>query len=91
MEMSRICLKKTNTLAIANSTSVVRYAPASSSMPMLHGRAGELAAEDLGPRSVMARDVLDALPEAFQELEQGNMGLDEMLQEDDEGDEGPWG
>ncbi len=57
----------------------------------LHGRAGELAAEDLGPRSVMARDVLDALPEAFQELEQGNMGLDEMLQEDDEGDEGPWG
>ncbi len=57
----------------------------------LHGRSGELAAEDLGPRSVMARDVLDSLPEAFQELEQDDMGLDDMLDDDDEDDEGPWG
>jgi hydroxyethylthiazole kinase-like uncharacterized protein yjeF len=57
----------------------------------LHGRSGELAADDLGPRSVMARDVLDSLPEAFQELEQDDLGLDDMLDDDDDADEGPWG
>ena len=33
----------------------------------LHGRAGELAAGDLGPRSVIAGDVLGYLPEAITE------------------------
>lgn len=31
----------------------------------LHGRAGELAGRRLGPRSVLARDVLDAIPRAI--------------------------
>jgi NAD(P)H-hydrate epimerase len=37
----------------------------------LHGRAGELAGERLGRRSVLARDVIDALPEAIAEYERG--------------------
>ncbi len=41
----------------------------------LQGRAGELAADDLGPRSVLARDVLDALPDAILELEEGTWDL----------------
>lgn len=56
----------------------------------LHGRAGELAADDLGPRSVMARDVLDALSEALRELEEGDADLGEMLLPDDDGDEDDW-
>ena len=35
----------------------------------LHGRAGELAGRRLGTRCVLARDVIDALPEAVGELE----------------------
>ena len=35
----------------------------------IHGRAGELAGEKLGMRSVLARDVIDALPAAIAELE----------------------
>jgi ADP-dependent NAD(P)H-hydrate dehydratase len=34
----------------------------------LHGRAGEIAGERLGLRSVLAREVIDALPEAIREL-----------------------
>jgi NAD(P)H-hydrate epimerase len=37
----------------------------------LHGRAGELAGEKIGRRSVLARDVIDALPEAIAEYERG--------------------
>ncbi len=36
----------------------------------LHGRAGELAGEKFGRRSVLARDVIDALPLAIREYEQ---------------------
>ena len=35
----------------------------------LHGRAGELAGQKLGRRSVLARDVIDAIPAAIAELE----------------------
>jgi NAD(P)H-hydrate epimerase len=35
----------------------------------LHGRAGELAGERLGRRSVLASDVIDALPEAIRAYE----------------------
>lgn len=35
----------------------------------LHGRAGELAGQKLGPRCVLARDVIDALPSAIAEYE----------------------
>jgi NAD(P)H-hydrate epimerase len=35
----------------------------------LHGRAGELAGKHLGRRSVLARDVIDALPRAITEYE----------------------
>ena len=35
----------------------------------LHGRAGELAGEKHGMRSVLARDVIDALPAAIAEYE----------------------
>jgi hydroxyethylthiazole kinase-like uncharacterized protein yjeF len=35
----------------------------------LHGRAGELAGQKLGRRSVLARDVVDALPAAIAEFE----------------------
>ncbi len=34
----------------------------------LHGRAGELAGQRLGVRSVLARDVIDSLPEALKEF-----------------------
>lgn len=34
----------------------------------LHGRAGELAGQRLGARSVLARDVIDSLPEVFKEF-----------------------
>ena len=34
----------------------------------LHGRAGELAGQRLGPRSVLARDVIDSLPQTFKEF-----------------------
>ena len=34
----------------------------------LHGRAGDLAARRLGEEALIARDVIAALPEAFQEL-----------------------
>lgn len=37
----------------------------------LHGRAGELAGEKLGRRCVLARDVIDTLPEAIAEYERG--------------------
>jgi NAD(P)H-hydrate epimerase len=35
----------------------------------IHGRAGELAGQKLGRRSVLSRDVIDALPAAIAELE----------------------
>lgn len=35
----------------------------------VHGRAGDIAAELLTPRSMMAGDVIDALPDAWKELE----------------------
>ena len=35
----------------------------------IHGRAGELAGQKLGRRSVLARDVIDALPQAIAEYE----------------------
>lgn len=35
----------------------------------IHGKAGELAGKKLGKRSVLARDVIDALPEAIQYFE----------------------
>lgn len=35
----------------------------------IHGRAGEIAAEHLGRRSVIAGDILDAVPDAILELE----------------------
>lgn len=47
----------------------------------LQGRAGEIAAESFGPRSVLARDVLDALPDAILELEEGTGELGEWLSE----------
>jgi len=34
----------------------------------LHGRAGDLAAERLGQESMLARDLVTYLPQAFQEL-----------------------
>jgi hydroxyethylthiazole kinase-like uncharacterized protein yjeF len=34
----------------------------------VHGRAGDLAADQLGPRSVLASDLIEALPDAFIEL-----------------------
>ena len=34
----------------------------------LHGRAGELTGQHHGPRRVLARDVIDSLPEAIEEL-----------------------
>jgi ADP-dependent NAD(P)H-hydrate dehydratase len=34
----------------------------------LHGRAGELAGQRLGPRSVLARDVIDSISQAVKEL-----------------------
>ena len=37
----------------------------------IHGRAGEMAAEDLGIRGTLARDVLARLPEVLQGLEEG--------------------
>jgi NAD(P)H-hydrate epimerase len=37
----------------------------------LHGRAGELAGEKLGRRSVLSRDVISALPAALAEAEGG--------------------
>jgi NAD(P)H-hydrate epimerase len=37
----------------------------------LHGRAGELAGERLGRRSVLARDVIETVPEAIAEYERG--------------------
>jgi NAD(P)H-hydrate epimerase len=36
----------------------------------LHGRAGEIAGEKLGPRCVLAHDVIDAIPQAVSEYEQ---------------------
>lgn len=47
----------------------------------LQGRAGEMAAESFGPRSVLARDVLDALPDAILELEEGGPDLGDWLNE----------
>jgi NAD(P)H-hydrate epimerase len=38
----------------------------------LHGKAGELAGKRLGMRSVLAHEVIDALPEAIRAYEQGN-------------------
>jgi NAD(P)H-hydrate epimerase len=35
----------------------------------IHGLAGDVAAETMGERSLMARDILDALPEAFGRVE----------------------
>jgi NAD(P)H-hydrate epimerase len=35
----------------------------------LHGRAGEIAGRRLGRRSVLSRDVIDALPSAIAEYE----------------------
>ena len=40
----------------------------------LLGRAGEIAGERLGLRSVLARDVIDALPQALLEAERGSAG-----------------
>ena len=37
----------------------------------IHGRAGELAGARLGRRAVLARDVVEALPDAVRELESG--------------------
>jgi NAD(P)H-hydrate epimerase len=37
----------------------------------LHGRAGEIAGERLGLRCVLAREVIDALPQAIREVEAG--------------------
>ena len=37
----------------------------------LHGRAGELAGQKLGRRSVLSRDVIAALPAALAEAERG--------------------
>ena len=37
----------------------------------IHGRAGEMAAEDLGIRGTLARDVVARLPEVLQGLEEG--------------------
>ena len=34
----------------------------------LHGRAGELAASEKGPYSMLASDLLDEIPKAIQEL-----------------------
>jgi NAD(P)H-hydrate epimerase len=39
----------------------------------LHGRAGELAGQRLGVRSVLARDVIEALGAAIGEHEQGGL------------------
>ncbi len=35
----------------------------------VHGLAGDIAAERLTPRALMAGDVIEALPEAWRELE----------------------
>ena len=35
----------------------------------LHGRAGDLAAARLTERALLARDVIDAMPETWRELE----------------------
>jgi NAD(P)H-hydrate epimerase len=35
----------------------------------LHGRAGEIAGEELGPRCVLAHDVINAIPQAVREYE----------------------
>ena len=43
----------------------------------LHGRAGELAGEKLGRRSVLARDVIETLPEAIAEYERGTPARDQ--------------
>ncbi|HCV43139.1 MAG TPA: hypothetical protein DGH68_06620 [Bacteroidetes bacterium] len=37
----------------------------------MHGLAGDLAASELGQRSVMAMDILDRVPDAFKMLEEG--------------------
>ena len=38
----------------------------------IHGRAGEIAGQRLGRRCVLARDVIDALPQAIQQYEQSH-------------------
>lgn len=38
----------------------------------IHGRAGELAGQRLGRRCVLARDVIDAIPQAIQQYEKSN-------------------
>ena len=43
----------------------------------LHGRAGELAGEKLGRRSVLARDVIETVPEAISEYERGTPAPDQ--------------
>src|SRR5687767_45915 len=43
----------------------------------LHGRAGELAGEKLGRRSVLARDVIEMVPEAISEYERGTPAPDQ--------------
>jgi NAD(P)H-hydrate epimerase len=40
----------------------------------LHGRAGEIAGKKLGRRCVLARDVIDAMPEAIREYEKKKRG-----------------
>jgi NAD(P)H-hydrate epimerase len=44
----------------------------------LHGRAGELAGQALGRRCVLARDVIERLPEAISEVDRGSTGLAEV-------------
>jgi NAD(P)H-hydrate epimerase len=40
----------------------------------VHGLAGDIAAGKLGQVSVIATDIIDALPEAFKKLDQARIG-----------------
>jgi len=55
-------------------------APAACAGVYVHGLAGDIATAALGVRSVIASDVLDALPEAFEMTERGDM--DDQVDDD---------